>query len=80
MDEIKNKIHLVTTNVNKKNANKRKGDWIERKKINWRVDLIFCMAYTQIHEEIEGKERKKSHFRPNHYTRVIHIGKGLQDE
>jgi hypothetical protein len=42
--------------------------------------LIFCMACTQIQEEREGKKRKKSHFRPNHYTRVIHIGKGLQDE
>jgi len=38
------------------------------------------MACTQIQEEREGKKRKKSHFRPNHYTRVIHIGKGLQDE
>jgi hypothetical protein len=42
--------------------------------------LIFCMACTQIQEEREGKKRKKSHFRPNHYTRVIHIGKGLQEE
>jgi hypothetical protein len=36
------------------------------------------MACTQIQEEREGKKRKKSHFRPNHYTRVIHIGKGLK--
>jgi len=32
MDEIKNKIHLVTTNVNKKNANKRKGTESKEKK------------------------------------------------
>ena len=30
-DEMKNKIHLETTNVNKKNANKRRGTGLKEK-------------------------------------------------
>jgi len=58
-DEIKNKIQLKTTNVNKKIANKRKGIESKGKKNNWRANLIFYVACMQIQEEREGKEREK---------------------
>jgi len=65
MDEIKNQIQLETINVNKKIANKRR--WIKSKeKIDWRVDMNFCMTNMQSKEEREGKERKKSIFELNH--------------
>ena len=75
-DEIKNKIQLEITNVNKKISNKRRG--IEFKdKINWRADMIFCMVSTQSQKKREGKRKKKkekkSYSRPNlaepQYTR-----------
>jgi len=76
-DEMKNKIQLKTTNVNKKKiANKRRGTE-SKEKNNWRVDLIFCMACMQIQEEREGKERERKkkiisdQTVPNHYTGAI---------
>jgi len=65
MDEIKNKIQLKIINANKTSENKRR--WTKLKeKINWRVDMNFCMASTQSKKEKEGKERKKNNFGSNH--------------
>jgi len=68
MDKIKNKIQLKIINANKTSENKRR--WTKSKeKINWRVDMNFCMASTQSRKENEGKERKKekkSNFGSNH--------------
>jgi len=69
-DEIKNKIKLETTNVNKKITSKRR-EIESKQKDNWRAGLIFSMVCTQIQKEREGKEKKKSFSTYNHHTYVI---------
>jgi len=65
-DEIKNKIKLETTNVNKKITSKRR-EIESKEKDNWRAGLIFSMVCTQIQEKRKGKEKK------NHFQRTTTI-------
>jgi hypothetical protein len=70
-NEIWNKIEWEIINVNKIISNKRRGTE-SKEKVNWRVDMNFCINNMQSEKE---REEKKSNFRPNHaeppYTRHL---------
>jgi len=55
-DEIWNKIEWEIINVNKIIANKRRGTK-SKEKVNWRVDMNFCINNMQSEKEREGKEK-----------------------
>jgi len=79
MNEIKNKIQLETINENKRK------ELNQKKKINWRCGMNFCITSIRSEKWWEGKEIKKrkvilGQTTPKQHTHVIRSGKGYRDK